>query len=114
MLESAMICRTIPANDREPGFTLAEEFRHLAAQCQKHAETGPRDQDRQFIAGLVAQLAVLGGPDAENTAALLRDEASRCRPEEIADLIRLAGTALRHAARVLERKMRRDWSGRVA
>lgn len=100
----------IPANDAHAAafpITLADEFRFLASQCQAQAEGDHRDQDRQFIAGLVAQLAVLGGPDAENTAGLLADEASRCTQGELADLIRLAGTALRHGARIIEGKMRR-------
>lgn len=87
--------------------TLADEFRFLAAQCRAQAEGDHRDQDRQFIAGLVAQLAVLGGPDAANTSSLLSIEACRCKPDELPDLIRLAGTALRHGARVIEGKIRR-------
>lgn len=87
--------------------SLADEMRFLAAQCQAQAEGTHRDQDRQFIAGLVAQLAILSGPDASNASNLISIEAMRCRPDELPDLMRLAGTALRHGARVVEGKIRR-------
>lgn len=87
-----------------PEISLADELRFLAAQCAAHAEGNHRDQDRQFVASLVMQLTILGGTDAGNTASLLADEAARSRLDELPDLIRLAGTALRHAARVIERR----------
>ena len=96
-----------PAVEAAFPITLADEMRFLAAQCHAQAEGSHRDQDRQFIAGLVAQLAILGGPDAANAASLISIEAMRCKPEELPDLIRLAGTALRHGARVTEGKIRR-------
>lgn len=87
--------------------TLADELRFLGAQCAAHAESTHRDQDRQFVASLVMQLTLLGGDDAGNTAALISTESARCRIDELPDLIRLAGTALRHAARLMERKAAR-------
>lgn len=83
---------------------LPEELRFLAAQCSAHVEGAPRDQDRPFIAGLVAQLAVLGGDDADHVAEILTREANEFPVEELPDLIRLVATALRHGARMLERQ----------
>ena len=96
-----------PAVEATFPLTLPDEMRFLAAQCLAQAEGNHRDQDRQFVAGLVAQLAILGGPDAANASSLISIEAMRCKPEELPDLIRLAGTALRHGARVTEGKIRR-------
>lgn len=103
----AALAPQMPANDASP-ITLAEEFRFLAAQCRAHVEA-PRtaDESRLFVAGLVTQLAVLGGLDAGNTASLLSEEARRCPPEELSDLIRLASTALRHGARICDGTIRR-------
>lgn len=90
-----------------PEISLAEELRFLAAQCVAHAEGTHRDQDRQFVASVMMQLTILGGTDAGNTAAFLEPEVRRCRIDELPDLIRLAGTALRHAAHAVERKAAR-------
>lgn len=83
---------------------LPDELRFLAAQCSAHVEGAHRDQDREFIAGLVAQLAILGGEDADNVAEILMTEANQFPTEELPDLIRLAATALRHGARMIERE----------
>lgn len=87
-----------------PDIQLPDELRFLAAQCSAHVEGHHRDQDRQFIAGLVAQLAILGGEDADHVADILMEEANHFPVEELPDLIRLAATALRHGARMIERE----------
>ena len=84
-----------------PEITLAEELRFLAAQCAAHAEGKYRDQDRQFVAALMMQLAVLG-EEGGNAAALLRPAANLCPADELPGLIRLVSLALSQGARLAE------------
>ena len=80
-----------------PDFTIADEFRFLAIQCEEQAASAERGQDAGFIRLLAANIFQLGGHATIEFIARLIGEAA-VPAGSIPDLLKRTAAALRQAA----------------
>lgn len=88
----------------EPEFSIAEELRFLAAQCDAQVASTHRDQDREFIRTLAGSLYRVGGCGLlDLISRMIADAADPLRqPSQLTGIITSRAAILREMAEALD------------